>query len=305
MTAARDFEGYGPVPPHADWPHGARLALNIVINVEEGAEPSVQDGDATSETGLIDAGPAYQSGRDLAAESMFEYGSRAGFWRLLRLLQRFKLPATFFACSQALERNPKIAAAIREGIAAGIYDTCAHGLRWELHRNMTPEAERRAIHKAYDDINKLTGAPPGGWYCRYGPSDHTRAIVAAHGGFGYDSDSYNDDLPYWVSTAQGPHLVVPYSLAVNDGKVIRGSIATGADFERMLTEQLEFLVDEGATSPKMMSIGLHCRLAGHPFRAHGLARFLDALTKRRDVWVCRRGDIARHWRERHPAGARK
>lgn len=302
MTTPRDFEGYGPTPPAADWPGGARLALNIVINVEEGAEPSVPDGDPATETGLTEgAGPVYGAGRDLAAESMFEYGSRAGFWRLLRLLQRHDLPATFFACSQALERNPRIAHAIREGIRRGVYDTCAHGLRWELHRNLAPDAERRAIHTAYDSIAATTGAPPGGWYCRYGPSENTRAIVVAHGGFQYDSDAYNDDLPYWVEAQGRPHLVVPYSLAVNDGKFVRGAMDTGAAFARMLTEQFEFLLEEGKTAPKMMSLGLHCRLAGHPFRAHGLAAFLEEVAKHPHVWICRRGDIARHWKERHPA----
>ncbi len=301
MNMTRDFEGYGPNPPHAGWPGSARIAVNIVINVEEGAEPSVQDGDADTETGLTEAAGAAFKGRDLAAESMFEYGSRAGFWRILRILQKFDVPATFFACSQALERNPKIAHAIREGVQSGVFDTCAHGLRWELHRNLSLEAERRAIHTAYESINDLTGAPPGGWYCRYGPSENTRRLVVEHGGFQYDSDAYNDDLPYWVESAGRQHLVVPYSLATNDGKFVRGALTSGADFERMLSEQFEALYDEGQTAPKMMSVGLHCRLAGHPFRSLGLQRFLENIVKRPGVWICRRGDIARHWKERHPA----
>jgi allantoinase len=303
-TPLRDFEGYGPNPPHAKWPNGARIAVNIVINVEEGAEPSVQDGDASTEAGLIEAGGPLEQGRDLAAESMFEYGSRAGFWRLLRILQRHNAPATFFACSQALERNPMMAHAIREGIQSGVYDTCAHGLRWELHKPMSLEAERKAIHTAYDSITALTGTPPGGWYCRYSPSENTRRIVVEHGGFEYDSDAYNDDLPYWVECMGRQQLVVPYSLATNDAKFVRGALAGGADFAQMLTEQFEVLLEEGETTPKMMSIGLHARLVGHPFRSLGLARFLESIAKRPDVWICRRGDIARHWKQQHPAPAR-
>jgi allantoinase len=303
MKPQRNFEGYGPNPPHAGWPNNARIAVNIVINVEEGAEPSVQDGDADTESGLTEAGAGGFKGRDLAAESMFEYGSRAGFWRLLRILQRHDTPATFFACSQALARNPRIAHAIREGLQGGVYDICAHGLRWEQHRDMALETERRAIHTAYDSIKALTGEPPGGWYCRYSPSENTRRIVVEHGGFAYDSDAYNDDLPYWVNCENRPHLVVPYSLAANDAKFVRGAINSGAEFEQMLTEQFEVLMEEGETAPKMMSIGLHCRLAGHPFRSRGLARFLESIVKRPGVWICRRGDIARHWKKRHPAPA--
>jgi allantoinase len=291
----RDFAGYGKDTPDPQWPGQARVAVNIVINFEEGSEPSVPDGDADSEVGLIETGGRAFAGRDLGAESMFEYGSRAGFWRLWKILQRHNAPATFFACSRALERNPAITQVIRDGVAAGRYDVCGHGLRWERHQGLTQEAEARAIHTAYDQIAALTGEPPAGWYCRYAPTEHTRGIVAGHGGFLYDSDAYNDDLPYWVSQDGRPHLVIPYTQVANDAKFLRGGLNTGADFFEVLREQFDALWEEGATEPKMMTIGLHCRVAGHPFRATALARFLQHIARFQNVWLCRRVDIARHW----------
>jgi allantoinase len=282
ITAHRDFEGYGGTPPNAGWPNNARVAVNVVVNVEEGSEPSVPDGDDDSETGLIETGGKAFSGRDLAAESMFEYGSRAGFWRLLKTLQRYNAAATFFVCSQALARNPRIAHALREGVQSGIYDLSV-------------------IHSAYDTIQSLTGTPPLGWYCRYAPTENTRRLVVEHGGFLYDSDAYNDDLPYWVSCDDKQHLVVPYTQVTNDAKFIRGAVATSADFEQVLRDQFSVLFDEGEQEPKMMTIGLHCRLAGHPFRAAAVARFLDDVAKNPKVWLCRRSDIARHWIARFPA----
>lgn len=296
----RDLAGYGMKPPHPQWPGRARIAVNIVVNVEEGSEPSVLDGDPDSEVGLIETGGRAFAGRDLGAESMFEYGSRAGFWRLWKILQRYEAPATFFACSLALERNPAIAAAIREGVAAQRYDVCGHGLRWERHQALSPEAEARAIHTAYDQIAALTGAPPAGWYCRYAPTVHTRGIVAGHGGFLYDSDAYNDDLPYWTTCDGRPHLVIPYTQVMNDAKFLRGGLNTGADFFAVLREQFDALWEEGAAEPKMMTIGVHCRVAGHPFRATALARFLAHISTYPEVWLCRREDIARHWMSTHP-----
>lgn len=299
----RDFEGYGRKPPHAGWPNNARIAVNVVINVEEGSEASVPDGDSNTETGLTETGGPAFPGRDLGAESMFEYGSRAGFWRLLKILQRHDAPATFFVCSQALARNPQIAHALREGTAAGVYDLCGHGSRWVRHQGMSIEAERTAIYSAYDMIGSLTGSAPQGWYCRYAPTENTRQLVVEHGGFLYDSDAYNDDLPYWVACLERQHLVVPYTQVMNDAKYIRGAVATGADFEQILWEQFGALYDEGETEPKMMTIGLHCRLAGHPFRSVALARFLEGITRKPGVWLCRRSDIARHWMARFPATA--
>jgi allantoinase len=300
-SITRDFNGYGRNPPHAGWPDGARIAVNIVVNVEEGSEASVLDGDDNTETGLIETGGTAFPGRDLGAESMFEYGSRAGFWRLLKILQRYDAPATFFACSQALARNPQIAHALREGTTTGAYDLCGHGSRWVRHQGMSIDAERSAIHSAYDIIESLTGTAPQGWYCRYAPTENTRRIVVDHGGFLYDSDAYNDDLPYWVTCMGRQHLVVPYTQVTNDAKYIRGSLATGADFERVLWEQFEALYSEGETEPKMMTVGLHCRLAGHPFRSVAVARFLEGISMKSNVWLCRRSDIARHWMARFPA----
>jgi allantoinase len=301
QSPERDFAGYGRTPPDAGWPGRARIAVNIVINVEEGSEPSVPDGDTDTETGLIETGGRAFPGRDLGAESMFEYGSRTGFWRLLKILERHRAPATFFVCAQALARNPQITAALREGVAAGAYDLCGHGSRWERHQGMSFEREKSVIHASFDTISHLTGAAPLGWYCRYAPTENTRRIVVEHGGFLYDSDAYNDDLPYWVTSAGRPHLVVPYTQVANDAKFIRGGLSTGSEFAQVLQEQFDVLYEEGLTEPKMMSIGLHCRLTGHPFRALALARFLEHIVGKPGVWLCRRGDIARHWRDRFSA----
>lgn len=292
----RDFIGYGATPPHPRWPDGKRIALNFVINYEEGSEPSYPDGDGVSEGGLGEGGSPGQ-GRDLAAESMFEYGSRVGFWRLMRLLTERDVPATIFGCAVALERNPEAVAAIRRAD----FDTCCHGRRWILHQNLTEDEERSEIAAAVETITKLFGAPPAGWYCRYSPGVNTRRLLVEHGGFLYDSDSYNDELPYWRNMPGGRcHLVVPYSLTTNDGKFSRGAMATADDFFIFCRDTFDMLWDEGATQPKMMSIGLHMRLIGHPGRAAGLARFLDYVLQKPDVWLCRRIDIANHWHAQFP-----
>jgi allantoinase len=295
----RDFIGYGQTPPDPQWPSGARLALNIVLNYEEGSEPSIPDGDAATETGLTEGGGGL-SVRDLAAESMFEYGSRVGIWRLLRILRERGLPATVFGCALALERNPQVAAAVRE---AG-HDVCCHGRRWVRHQDLTEPQERADIAAAISSLTELMGQRPLGWYCRYGPSVNTRRLLLEHGGFLYDSDSYADELPYWTWLGDISHLVVPYSLVNNDGRFIRQGIATGDDFFNYLRDAFDVLYREGASQPKMMSVGLHMRLAGHPGRAAGLERFLDHVTECRDVWVCRRLDIAKHWHANHPAPPR-
>ncbi|MGD9845483.1 MAG: allantoinase PuuE [Variibacter sp.] len=293
---SRDFVGYGPVPPDPRWPGGARLALNIVLNYEEGSEPSIPDGDAATESGLTEGGSGSFSGRDLGAESMFEYGSRVGIWRVLRMLREREMAATVFACAVAFDRNPAVAQAVRE---AG-YDVCSHGRRWVRHQTLSELEEAAEIGAAVVSLAKHMGERPAGWYCRYAPTIHTRRLLVEHGGFLYDSDAYNDELPYWVDVGGKSHLVIPYSLATNDGKLSRGAMATGDDFFAYLRDTFDVLYGEGATQPKMMSVGLHLRLTGHPGRAAGLARFLDHVAKHRDVWVCRRLDIARHWYETHP-----
>ncbi|RAI02007.1 chitin deacetylase [Acuticoccus sediminis] len=297
----RDFVGYGAHPPHPRWPGDARIAVNIVINVEEGSEPSVPDGDAETEQGLTEGGGGGFKGRDLAAESMFEYGSRVGFWRLLRILRQHGAPATFFACSRVLERNAEIAGAIAEAVGSGTYDVCGHGLRWERHQTLTRAQEEAAIHEAHATLTRLTGEAPAGWYCRYAPTIHTRDIVAAHGGFLYDADAYNDELPYWTTALGRPHLVVPYSLAVNDAKFSRAAFATAGQFFEFMKDTFDVLYTEGETAPKMMTVGLHCRLMGQPGRALALTRFLEHVAGHDRVWLTRRGDIARHWMATFPA----
>lgn len=295
----RNFVGYGANPPNPQWPDGARIALNFCINYEEGGEPSVPDGDADSETGLTEGGAGGFTGRDLAAESMFEYGSRVGFWRIARLLREHRFPATLFACGLALERNAEVCAEMRNND----WDICAHGWRWERHQNLSVEQERERIARAFESIQRTTGKQAAGWYCRYGPSLNTRRLVMEHGGFMYDSDAYNDELPYYVSVDGKPQLIVPYGLVNNDAKFIRGGIATGEDFFNYLRDAFDILYEEGEHHPKMMSVGLHLRLAGHPGRAAGLKRFLAHVSRHPDVWVCRREDIARHWLATHPPTA--
>lgn len=294
-TSPRDFVGYGRTTPDPRWPNGARLALNIVLNYEEGGELSVPDGADTSEIGLTEGGGGTLPGRDLAAESMFEYGSRVGYWRLTRMIEERGLQATVTACAVALQRNPEVCNHIRNSA----FDVCAHGWRWEQHRTLSRAEEEKRIADTVACIAQLTGERPLGWYCRYGPSLNTRNLVVAEGGFLYDSDAYNDELPYWVEVAGRPHLVVPYSLSLNDSKFMRGSIATAQQFTDYLCDAFDLLYREGKTSPKMMSVGLHLRVAGHPGRAPGVERFLDHVIQHKDVWICRRGDIARHWHENH------
>jgi allantoinase len=293
----RDLIGYGANPPDPKWPGGARVALNIVLNYEEGSEFSMHD-DGFSEATLTEVPSSDVKGRDLAAESMFEYGSRVGFWRILRQLQERNLPMTVFGCALALERHPPAAEAIRK---AG-FDLCCHGWRWVKHYELAEAEERDHIKRAVASLQKTVGERPLGWYCRYGPSVNTRRLIVEEGGFAYDSDAYNDELPYWVRVGDKPHLIVPYNMTTNDSKYARSGMTTSDDFFTLCRDAFDMLYAEGKTQPKMMSVGLHCRLTGHPARATGLARFLDHVLKHRDgVWVCRRLDIARHWREHHPA----
>ena len=294
---ARDFVGYGSHPPHPRWPSDARLAINLCINYEEGSEPSIPDGDPSSETALTEGGTGGLKVRDLAAESMFEYGSRVGFWRVNRLLAERDMTATILGCALALERNPEVCEAIR----ARRYDVCSHGWRWEYHQSLTESEERERIQMAVESLTRTTGERPIGWYCRYGPGVNTRRLLVEEGGFLYDSDADNDELPYWVSVGGRPHLIIPYGLVNNDTKFIRGAMLTGDDFFQYMKGAFDFLYREGKTSPKMMSVGLHLRLIGHPGRAAGLERFLDHVNSHPDVWVCRRSDIAHHWSSTHPS----
>ncbi len=295
----RDFVGYGATPPHANWPGNARIAVNFVINFEEGSELSYPAGDGVSETGLIEgASTDIGMGRDLAAESMFEYGSRVGWWRLHRIFTKAQVPVTLFAAARAFSANPEAAAAVR----ASDWDICGHGYRWIKHYELEEAEERRQIAAAVELIRETTGKPTPGWYCRYSPSQNTRRIVAEHGGFLYDSDAYNDELPYWTRVGEKPHLVVPYTLVTNDVKFGRGVFGPGDDFFAFLRDSFDVLYEEGAERPRMMSIGLHMRLTGHPGRAAGLIRFIEHIAAKDRVWICRREDIARHWAAQFPPG---
>jgi allantoinase len=297
----RDLRGYGRNPPDPEWPAGARLALSLVLNYEEGAEYSVLHGDSHSESILADQPGlvALPGTRVLNAESIYEYGSRAGFWRILRVLEERKLPVTIYAVGMALERNPDAAAAIVELD----YEVASHGWRW-IDYQFVGEAEERAhIRQAVAAIERAIGHRPVGWYTGR-PSLNTRRLVVEEGGFLYDSDAYSDDLPYWQTVAGRPHLVIPYTLDNNDSRLTRGQggLELADDFFTYLRDAFDWLYAEGARAPKMMSVGLHCRLIGRPGRIAGLARFLDHVGKHDRVWVCRRADIARHWHQRHHPG---
>ncbi|HLZ76508.1 allantoinase PuuE [Phenylobacterium sp.] len=293
----RDLIGYGRNPPHADWPGGARIAVQIVLNYEEGGEMSVLHGDDRSETFLSDMinPPAIVGARHMSMEQIYEYGSRAGVWRLLRLFERYGVPVTVFGVAMALERNPAVVEAF---LQAG-HEIASHGWRWINYQDAPEAVEREHMARAIEIHTRLTGERPLGWYAgRTGPN--TRRLAAEEGGFLYDADDYSDDLPFWTVEAGKPQLIVPYTLEANDMRFSGGGLVTGEDFFTYLRDAFDVLYAEGETSPKMLSIGLHCRLAGRPGKLAGLERFLRHALGHRDVWFCRRVEIARHWRERHP-----
>jgi putative urate catabolism protein len=295
----RDPVGYGPTPPNPRWPGGARLALSFVLNYEEGAENSVLEGDAASEVYLseVPGGTPRIGERDLSTETQFDYGARAGLWRVLRLFAERGLHLTVYAVGRALELNPAAGAAF----AAAGHEVASHGWRWIDYRAVPEDVERAEITRCVAMIEATTGTRPVGWYTGR-ISLRTRRLVAEHGGFLYDSDSYADDLPYWVRVAGRPHLVIPYGLDTNDMKfaVAPGFAAPGA-WEQHHRDAFDLLLAEGrAGAPKLLSVGLHCRLIGRPGRAAALARFLDHVVRHPDAWVCRRADIARHWWSEHP-----
>ncbi len=294
----RDLIGYGASPPDPAWPGGARLALNLVVNYEEGAEYCLLNGDDRSETILSELGglAPLQGARDLNMESNYEYGSRAGFWRVLRLFQERGLPFTTYAVSLALEQNPRAAAAI----AAADCDVVAHGWRWIDYREVAEATEREHIARSVATIEHLTGARPLGWYTGR-PSANTRRLVVEDGGFLYDSDAYNDELPYWTHVGGRSHLIICHTLDCNDSRFSR---AQGFDlaehFATYMTDTFDTLYAEGARSPKLLTVAVHGRLIGRPGRIAGLARFLDHVARHDKVWVCKRENVARHWIARHP-----
>jgi putative urate catabolism protein len=302
----RDLVGYGANPPHAQWPDGARIALQFVLNFEEGGENSVLHGDAGSEQFLSEIiGAQAFPARHLSMESIYEYGSRAGVWRILREFERRRLPLTVFGVAMALERNPEATAAFVE---LG-HEIACHGWRWISYQNIDEATEREHLRVAVEILRRATGAAPVGWYTGR-DSPNTRRLVVEHGGFLYDSDYYGDDLPFWtdVTTADGrshPHLVVPYTLDTNDMRFATAQgFNSGEQFFAYLRDAFDVLYAEGAERPKMLSIGMHCRLLGRPARFAALQRFLDHVERHDRVWIARRVDIARHWTQHHPHTAR-
>jgi allantoinase len=298
----RDLIGYGGRPPHAQWPGRARIALQFVLNYEEGAESHVLHGDAGSEQFLSDIiGAASYPDRHMSMDSLYEYGSRAGFWRIHQEFQRRGLPLTVFGVAMALARNPLVVQAINEAD----YDVVSHGWRWIHYQQLDEATERRHMQLATAALRDLFGQAPLGWYTGR-DSPNTRRLLVEQGGFLYDSDYYGDDLPFWteVQCSDGekkPHLILPYTLEANDMRFASPQgFNTGEQFFTYLKDSFDVLYAEGEDSPKMMSIGMHCRLLGRPGKFRALQRFLDYVQRHERVWVCRRQEIAEHWVAHHP-----
>ena len=293
----RDLAGYGRNPPHPRWPGNARVAVQFVVNYEEGGENNILHGDAASEAFLSDVLGAqpWPGKRHMNLESMFEYGSRAGYWRLWRMFTERNMPVTVFAVATALQRYPEIVSSMQEAQ----WEIASHGLKWIDYRDMPEKEERAHFREAIEIHTEITGERPFGWYTGR-TSDNSLKIVMDEGGFLYSSDSYADDLPYWLRGPKGPHLIIPYTLDANDMRFTNAQgFSHGDDFFVYLRDAFDTLYAEGETAPKMMSIGLHCRLAGKPGRAAGLAKFLDYIDEHDGVWVATRLDIAKHWHEEH------
>ncbi|NVJ70812.1 MAG: allantoinase PuuE [Alphaproteobacteria bacterium] len=294
----RDLIGYGANPPQAHWPGGARIAVQMVMNYEEGGENCILHGDEGAETFLSEIinAPTITGARHMSMESLYEYGSRVGVWRLLRLFDKYEIPVTVFAVATALARHPDVARAI----AAAGHEVCSHGYKWINYQDVPEDVERDHIAKAVDILTELTGEQPLGWYTgRTGPN--TSRLVAEHGGFIYDADDYSDDLPFWKIIAGKPQLIVPYTLDANDMRFASPQgFNSGNQFFTYLKDTFDTLYEEGETHPKMMSVGLHCRLIGRPGRLQALKRFIEYAKGFDHVWFARRIDVARHWRKVHP-----
>ena len=294
----RDMVGYGAHAPHPQWPGHARIAVQFVVNYEEGGENNILHGDEASEAFLseIVGADARKGVRHMNMESIYEYGSRAGFWRLHRMFTERAMPVTVFGVATALERNPEAVAAMKQ---AG-WEIASHGLKWIEHQYMSIERERLQMEEAMRLHEAATGERPLGWYTGR-TSENSRELTAEIGGFLYSADSYADELPYWETTAHGPQLIVPYTLDANDMRFATNQgFNSGDQFFAYLRDSFDVLYAEGETAPKMMSVGLHCRLVGRPGRAAALARFLDYVQSHDAAWVATRADIAQHWRERFP-----
>lgn len=293
----RDLVGYGRSVPRIEWPNGARVAVSIVLNYEEGSERSYAWGDESNDTlGELTHRTLDPGYRDLCVETVYEYGSRAGVFRLFRLFDEYEIPATIYAAAVALERNPDVCAWIRESR----FEPCSHGWRWAEDWKLTRDEQRERIERAVASIRKTCGERPVGWYSRYMPSIHTRQLLVEEGGFIYDSESANDDLPYYVQVTGRPHLIVPYSITYNDVHYINGSYGSPTAFVDYTTRALDYLLREGETHPRMMSIGLHCRWSGQAGRASALREFIEYAQAREGVWFARRKDIAQWFLDKYP-----
>ncbi len=298
----RDMIGYAGKSPHANWPGGARVAMQFVLNYEEGGENAVIHGDSASETFLseIIGARAFEGKRHMSMESIYEYGSRAGVWRILDLFKQADIPITLFAVASAMERNPAV---IERALSDG-HEICSHGLRWIDYADIPIDVERAHMQQAIEIHKRITGERPLGWYTGR-TSENTRVLVAEEGGFVYDADDYSDDLPFWsTQITSKPHLVVPYTLDANDMRFASAQgFNAGDQFFNYLKDAFDTLYLEGERSPKMMSVGLHCRLIGRPGRFAALRRFVDYVQSHDKVWCTRRIDIANHWIQHHPYGA--
>lgn len=299
ISYPRDLIGYGKAGPEVRWPDGARVAVQFVINYEEGGENCILHGDAASEAFLseIVGAEPYASSRHMNMESIYEYGSRAGFWRLHRLFSERDIPVTVFGVAMAMERNPSVV----ETMLDSDWEIASHGYRWIDYQNVDPDTEQAHMEQAIEIHRRVTGSRPLGWYLgRCGPNSHR--LAAAVGDFVYNADSYADDLPYWDLSFETPQLMVPYTLDANDMRFATPQgFNCGEQFFNYLKDSFDILYVEGETAPKMMSVGLHCRLAGRPGRAAAVARFLDYVQKFDRVWLARRIEIARYWRDHFPA----
>lgn len=292
----RDLYGYGANPPAANWPGGARVAVSLVLNVEEGSERSISRGDKENEP-LFGIVGEVRGKPNLTMESHFDYGTRAGYWRIVRLLEKYGIPSTLNACAEALELSPWLA---RDAIARG-HEVSGHGYRWMSPADMNEEEEREWIARTVRSIEKVCGQRPIGWHCRCPHTPNTRRLLIEEGGFLYDSDAYDDDLPYLVEANGRQHVVVPYSLDTNDMWFRRpgAGFVRAKDFADFVIDSFDWLWEEGASCPKMMTVGLHLRTIGRPPRIGGLDRILDHMTKKGSVWFARRDEIARHWLRTH------
>ncbi len=294
----RDLVGYGEKKPHANWPDGARIALQFVINYEEGGENCILHGDKASEAFLSEmiGTDARRGVRHMSMESLYEYGSRVGVWRLFNLFNDYEIPITIFAIAMALQRNPDVV----EAALKNEFELCSHGLRWIDYQNISEGIEKEHLYKAIEIHKEATGERPLGWYTGR-TSPNTRRLIAEEGGFLYDADDYSDELPFWSKIENSPHLIIPYSLDSNDMRFAAAQgFNAGDQFFNYLKDSFDTLYTEGEATPKMMSVGLHCRIVGRPGRFQALKKFVEYARSHDKVWFARRVDIAHHWREHHP-----